>query len=460
MVSISQMLMTSGTPSFDPAQFGAEWIDTFKTIESTVGGRIITATRQARWRPAFFLDVEVEGRIEPVCFRGARREHPNADIIRYEYECFRILEEAGIPVPHIYGFCEEYPGIVMAKAPGRANLATAVDDIERESVRKHFIEILARIHALPLDAFDSLGRKPLTTARELGLGDSLFAIEMFRAMQKRPEPGLEFLIRWSERNYPRDRDECCFITCDSGQFVFENGAVTGLLDLELAYLGDPMADLGGLFARDLSEPLGGMAGLLDLYESSAGRSVDRDAVLYHAVRWSMSTPLLIAGSVADPPKSLELVQYLAWYLVYQRAPLELVAHIDGVALAEPSLPAEESTPFGVAHDGMVARLEPTGEQGSFRDFETDGLRRIAIYVRESDRRGHAMLEEDLAEASDLLGRRVDDWRARDEALVDAIRNERCAEDRMLAYLFRRYRREELLLQPAMRDLIDVRLQTL
>ena len=45
---------------------------------------------------------------------------------------------------------------------------------------------------------------------------------------------------------PRERKQVSFLTGDAGQFLFEHGRVTAVLDLELACLGDPLADLGAL----------------------------------------------------------------------------------------------------------------------------------------------------------------------------------------------------------------------
>ena len=69
--------------------------------------------------------------------------------LEHEYEVMRVLEAHGIPVPHIYGFCDEPRGIVMEQAPGRANLATASRRGERRAVLDHYVEILVAMHRIP-----------------------------------------------------------------------------------------------------------------------------------------------------------------------------------------------------------------------------------------------------------------------------------------------------------------------
>ena len=451
--------------AFDPSSYGTEWRPAFEAVESMLGGRIVGGERQARWRPVFFLEVERPGgEILPICFRGGRTEAPDGGRqIRHEFECLSALERNRIPVPRIYGFCEEPAGIVMERAPGRHDLATATSREELESVRDHFIGILADIHRLPTDDFEAFGLEKKTTPRDLALGDSQASIRRFRAGKRRPEPALEFLIDWAERNVPRHRQECCFITGDSGQFLFDEGRVTALLDMEIGYLGDPLADLGALFSRDLTEKMGDLGTAIDRYEAAIGAPVDRRTVLYHAIRWAMTTPLGTALVVASPPVTAEYVQYLSWYLVYTRTPLELIAHLEGIEIDDPELPDETLplSPHAVEHDALQARLLAFQATDEFQAYEVDGLRRLALHLRQADRFGAEMLARDLDEAEQLLGHRPATWQERDLALEDLVRESDGQRNAELGrYFVRRFKREEALLAPAMRDLVGVRMQRL
>ena len=450
-------------PEFDPEQFGAEWAPAFAAIESLVGGRIVSGERQARWRPVFFVDVErADGEILPICFRGGRIELADDSAIRHEYACFRALEKNGIPVPRIYGYCESPPGFVMQKSPGRHDMRHTRDQDEFDSVRDHFIEILADIHRLPTDDFEAFGLRRLTSPRDLALGDSKSSIKRFQKYKKRPEPGVEFLIDWTERNVPQDRRECCFVTGDSGQFLFEEGRVTAMLDMELGYLGDPLADLGGLFSRDLTEKMGSIETAIERYERAIGHAVDRRVVLYHAIRFAMTTPLGTALVVAEPPVAAEYIQYLAWYLVYLRNPLQLIAHLEGFEIDPPETEFRPSeTPYGAAHDALQERFEVFETRDEFQAYEADGLRRLALYLRQGDLFGQDVFERDLDDVEKILGHRPRTWQERDLALERFVAD---AEGRrnpeFVQYYVRRLRREEALLAPAMRDLVGVDMQTI
>ena len=297
--------------SFDLDSFGPEWRPAFEVVESSVGGRIVRAERQARWRPVFWIDVEMPtGEILPVCFRGGRIEQGDEHTIANEYACFRTLERNGILVPKIYGYCESPVGFVMEKVAGRPDLATALSQAEADAVRDEFIEELAKIHAVPVSEFEKEDLVALRTPRELALGDTATGIARFQERKIRPDPIVEFLIDWCERHVPEGRSEVTFVTGDSGQYIFEGGHLTAMLDMELGYLGDPLADLGGLFSRDLTEKMGDLDVAIDRYEAARGTPVDRRVVIYHAIRFALTTPVSTGLALMAPHVAVEYVQYL------------------------------------------------------------------------------------------------------------------------------------------------------
>ncbi|MBY0275665.1 phosphotransferase family protein [Candidatus Binatia bacterium] len=420
--------------------------------------------RQARWRPAWDLDVERDGAIVPIYFRGDRTEGSGVYGLEHEYGVLHVLAANGIPVPRVYGFCHDPRGIVMERAPGRANLATARDDDERRAVLDHYIELLVAMQRIDVGEFEALGFHRPTTAAELALADLPRWEQSFRARKRRPEPLIELVLRWLHAHLPEKRTRACFATGDAGQFLFEDGRVTAVIDLELAFLGDPLADLGAMRSRDASEPLGDLSRAYRRYADLTGEPIDMGTLHFHTVRFALNTPLAVAPLCADPPPGFNLAQYLSWYLVYGRLPLEVIAEVEGIPLDPPptSITADVSTAasavpasrFGVAHDVLVGLLE-----GGERSYATDTALRVARYVREIDRHGARVAAQDADELASLLGRRSDDPREADAALeariADAGRDETAA---IVRYLHRRTLRHEVLLRPAMRELADARFQ--
>ena len=407
------------SPALAPEQdaaLDATWRRAFTTVGELVGGRVTAAVSQQRWRPAWFLDVtRSDGEVKRVYFRGDRGESgPGVYPLEHELGVLRALADAGLPVPHVYGFCAAPRGIVMERVPGRANLATA-DAAEARAVLEHYMELLARLHALPLRTFDALPLARPANAREIALGDLPRWERSFRAHKREPAPLIEFALGWLARNIPAHRTRAVMLAGDSGQFLFEHGRVTALIDLELAYIGDPLADLAGLLCRNLSEPLGDLSHGVRHYAQTTGEAVDLDVLHYHAVRFGMVTPLAVAPLCDSAPPGFNVAQYLGWNLVYGRIPLELIARNIGAQLEAPEIPAPAPTRWSRFHDSLVRGLA-----ASNNSYESDVAFRCAQLLREADRAGARLEAQDLEEASALLGRRVGDWREADAALEAAV----------------------------------------
>jgi hypothetical protein len=428
-----------------------EWRRAFDWIESQLGGRVVRARRQARWRPAWYLDLECDGEIVPLYFRGDRgRSQRGVYPLEHELAVLQILEKHGIPVPHVYGLCPDPRGIVMRRVPGRGNLATADGQAEREAVLDHYMELLARMHAIDLAAFDSLGLTRPATPEALGLGDLPEWEAAFRRSKSRPEPLIEFTIRWVRRHVPRGRTRASFVCSDAGQFLFDRGRVTAVIDLELAHLGDPALDLGSLRARDLSEPLGDLSRALRLYEGLT-EPVARHVLHFHTARFALMTPLACAPLVARPVKGLDRSQYLSWYLVYGRAAVEVIAQSLGLALEAPALPAAEPAPGG------TVAPDPT----DFETYQADARTRWAGVERRSRELGPGLEADDLDDVARILGRRPASRAEADAALEPLVMEAGPERDgELAAYFHRRSLRDETLVGPALRELVDVRVQAI
>jgi hypothetical protein len=307
------------------------------------------------------------------------------------------------------------------------------------------MELLARMHAIDPARCEAIGMERPRGAEALARGDLDFYLRPFREAKAQPEPLIEFALGWLAREAPRERAQVAFLTGDAGQFVFEHGRVTAVLDLELACLGDPLADLGALRCRDLSEPLGDLTRAVRHYESLLGASADRAVIDYHTARFALCTPLAVANLIAHPPKWLDLVQYSAWYFVYGRAALEAIAMHEDIALEAPALPSP------------APALAPA--PGGFEGYARDAAQRVATWRARRGEHGAALDADTLADVAKLLGEApagVAEADAALEAFVKAAPPARDAD--VLRLLHRRCLREEALLQPVLRELEGVAVQ--
>jgi hypothetical protein len=430
------------------------WQRVFAEVGRLVGGKVVRAERQPRWRPAWFLEVERDSEIVAVYFRGGREMGEGKYDIRYEYRVMRVLEEHEIPVPHIYGFCEDPGGIVMARAPGRANLATARDDDERRAVLDHYVEILARMHRIDVAAFEAIGLTRPSGARQIGLDDLPVWEKAYRQSKSRPEPLIELVLLWLKRNVPMHRTRTTFVTGDAAQFLFDDGGVTAVLDFELSHLGDPLGDLAAFRARDVSEPLGDISRAYERYAEITGEELDLPTIRFHSIRFALNTPLAVAPLCAQPFPGLNLPQYLSWNLVYGRMALESIAEIEGIDLEGPVLPATSESRHAALYDQLVSLLDA----GS-GDYANQTALRLAQFAREIDRCGDEVERDDRARVAAVVGKPVADWRAADGELERMVLADDRADDAdLIRCIHRRTTLQELLLRPAMRELPNLQFQ--
>jgi hypothetical protein len=240
---------------------------------------------------------------------------------------------------------------------------------------------------------------------------------------------------------------------DTGQFLFESGRVTAMIDLELAYIGDPLADLAGMLNRDLSEPMGDLDRAFHRDARLMGEPLDVKTVWYHTARFGICTPIACAPLLAAPPPQFNYPVYLGWDIVYGRIALEAIARFAGIALREPELPERTPSRHAPGFDQLLATIAAAG-----RGYEVDTAYRIAEWARELDARGAAIERDDAEEVAALTGARVAPGLAADAALEAFVLGAGAERDEeILQLLYRRTRRQQALMQPALRELASARL---
>lgn len=447
-----------------PEKLSARWRQAFSWVETTLGGRVVHAERQPRWRPAWYLDVERDGEIVPLYWRGDRGGQQGINhvyTLENEANVLRVLEAHDVPVPHVHGVCPDPLGMLLDRVPGRANLGTAETEAEREAVQDHFLELLAHAHAIDPAAFEAVGLVRPASAQELGLDDLAVWEGNYRKLKVRPEPVIEWVLGWLRRNIPPGRERVTFVTGDAGQFVFDSGRVTALLDLELAHLGDPLADLGALRARDLTEPLGDLRRAYRRYEEITGEPLDRAALGYHTARFAICTPMAVCHLVANPPPGLDVIQYQSWDALFARAALDAVAENLGLALESPATPEPVATSRSGTHQALVDLLErPAGDDG-FAAYQTDTAARLARHLRDVELLAPALDAEELSDVAALVGERPANLLEADAALERFVGDAPAERDsEILPVLHRRTLRRLALLRSAMREDPDAKVQTL
>jgi aminoglycoside phosphotransferase (APT) family kinase protein len=213
---------------------------------------------------------------------------------------FRVLQAAhaaGVPVPKVLWLGDD-PAIlegrffIMERITGetlaRRLLREPAYEGAREVMTGQLGEILARIHAVPIDdqALEGLPGARDTAhpaAAELGRYEQLY-----RTLAPEPHPVIEYGLRWLAARLPPSRRRV-LVHGDYriGNVLFGPEGVRVVLDWEQAHVGDPMEDLGWMCVRawrfGSARPVGGIGErdeFFRAYERGGGETVDSEVVRF------------------------------------------------------------------------------------------------------------------------------------------------------------------------------------
>ncbi|MEE6176095.1 phosphotransferase [Mycobacterium sp. 050134] len=446
-------------------ELAAPWPRLFDWVEQLTGGRIVEWRRQARWRPAWFLTVEVGGHRRHLyarCQRDEAMPWTGTLSLRREFDIMRVLHQHGIAVAAPLGFCEEPEAILMEAVQGRDRFDARDEPATRDAVITDYVRRLASAHRLDPALFEAIGMSRPSSPREVGYMGFALSEKWYRAVKPGPQPVIEFVIGWLHRNVPTHRSAVSWIHFDAGQFLHVDGRVTALMDVEFSCLGDPLADLGAMRMRDTAQPIGDLTAAYAEYARERGCPIDRGVVNFHAVRFALLTAMLSAGTRADPPATFDLAQWQAWSLMSLTICLEIIAEEGGYRLDPPAAldypPLRNDAVHRCAQrilDDILAGLSPDDYVAfrlcTVRDL-LPGLHRAA--------RASAVVEEiDRVEAQDLLGVPLAQWSDVDAQLEHFASSHQVEQEADIARLLsRRIRRQIDLIQPGMRDVRGFRVQ--
>ncbi len=405
-------------PTIDYGAQGEAQLQRF--VEEATGGTIRKWERQVRWRPAWFVDVERDGTLLKLHLRGDRQ----SDIVpfpelRREADIIDVLHESGIPVPKIYGFCEDPPAILMESLPGTRDLS-AFSAEARQKISRQYIAAVAAMHQVPIAPFIARGISEPEPSMVPLAGLEAY-LPLYARVKRRPEPLIEFALGWLRRNVPPGRTQPAFTQYDSGQFLAEAERMTGLYDFEFGMIGDPMMDLATMRMRDSYEPLGEeFSELCRLYGEAAGEPVDRVAVAFHTLQFSTLSTMMIAGAVANPQPGEPHAVYLEWDLALRRVVIHALAECMG--LTPPTITPVERV--SAPADPLVAMLRDTLSQIVSDDPLQSSHRERAAELVEYLDRAHLFETmfgaQELEEISRLVGREMRDRPAADAELESFV----------------------------------------
>ncbi|MBT2301893.1 phosphotransferase family protein [Variovorax paradoxus] len=233
---------------------------------------------------------------------------------RPQFELLSALQRSPIPTPAVYACSDERtilgaPFFLCEHVQGRAPLPSvgAPDDpvlTERESIANQFVDALAELHRFDWRAAPELGNwgVGVDTASAARVQVETCERDYARWITK-PQPAVVWALHWLRRNAPTAR-RLAIVHGDYriGNFLYEQGRITAILDWESAHIGDPHEDLAYAALPQFGGGTGRVCRLLALeeflamYEQRSGQAVDRDAVRYYTVMSLLKLALVYLAS--------------------------------------------------------------------------------------------------------------------------------------------------------------------
>ena len=235
-----------------------------------------------------------------------------------EAQLMQLAFEAGLPSPrvlHVLRPADELgTGFVMQRVAGETIARKILRDAQfaeaRPKLARQLGRIAAGIHALPRAKLPQL--RQMTAAKEIG------ELEREYRSLDWPKPVFELALRWLRDHDPGPADDVTLVHGDfrHGNLIIGPDGVRGVLDWELAHLGDPMEDLGWICVNswrfgEIDKPVGGFGSREELFAGyeSAGRKVDPERVRYYEVmgtlRWGVMCGGMMRRFRTGPDHSME-----------------------------------------------------------------------------------------------------------------------------------------------------------
>ncbi|HXY91932.1 MAG TPA: phosphotransferase family protein [Acidimicrobiia bacterium] len=414
-------------------------------IEGITGGRIVDARRPPGGgsRELYLVDVErPDGTVVPLVLRcEAGGSFTGTEISpAKEAVVYRALEPTAVPVPRVIGMAPGDAALLMERVPGTSDLASA-GDAARSAAMTSFVDALAALHNLDVDALPLPGFARPATAEDHARLDLAMWARLADEGVLRLDPLVRFAGAWLHAHAPATVRRTVLVQGDTGpgNFVFEDGAVTGIVDWEFAHVGDPMDDWAWVQMRAPDLELGALG---RRYSERTGIPLDADRIRYYRAavdyRCAVTTSLAVSrggGARGWAPYLLVTERYVVGLA-------DRMSELLGIAETVP-VPALEPTPrtrwFDTLLDGVRVAVRNLDDP-DLRE-PTRNLQILVHYLRAYDQVGAAVDDLDRRDREQTMGRDALD----DERFADLVTQAGAAGDEaVFRYLLRHTARQRVL----------------
>ena len=251
--------------------------------EAVLGGKCV-AVRSAgagASRATWLIDIEKPtGAIEPAVLRIDTGDGPLTGTevsLEREGAVYRALQGRGLPIASFGAISEDGLALILGRLEGTAEWGESLEAPARDTVVDEFVDAIVALHALDAAELDIPGMRIVHSSNdharnELDLWEGILTTRVTR-----PSPAVRYAFHWMRRHAPECSETVlCHGDPGPGNFMHQDGHLSGLIDWEFAHFGDPMAFRGraGGFAWPLES-------IFRKYAEVSGRALDRRRIEYY-----------------------------------------------------------------------------------------------------------------------------------------------------------------------------------
>ena len=417
-------------------------------IEDKIGGSVDEIERVRRWRPIWHVHTTNDGKRRSFIVKGLRAWDSIPFSLDHEMQMTQLLEKHGLPVPHIHGMMEFPKAFVMDWVESDTRDAGLVQQSielgsslspERWTASLEYMEWLAKAHKIPATEFCGAELTLPEGAENVALN---YYNRYYKMLEDRDvrDPMMMFFTNWIRRNYPRHRDQPCFVTGDCGQFLHKDDRVVSMIDFEVGHLSDHFYDLACYRGRHPVENMGDVPALYRHYAKHYGEPLDLPVIAFYTVLFLSKAIIAPLLAVLEKHPGGDWVEGMFQVSFIGRRGLEALAEILDVELDDNiALPQAHVSPLQeLAIDKLAQEINRLPTSRALPDWQRGVLGSLPVFLRNMARYGAWMEAEDMADATALLGETPADLAAADTMLADFVEQAGPEHDAALTRLF--YRR--------------------
>lgn len=437
--------------------------DLLPWIERETEGTVVRADRipGGGVRQGWLIDISVENTVRELFLRySPQPPGPGFHPLATEAEVVRALGEAGALVPTVHAVHPEKEAVLLERVPGDTWFSRITDPDEQLRIAQDFIRALAAIHRLDPAKLDVPSLGPVRSARD----HALERISHIRTRARRPDGTMDPLVRistdWLERNVPDYDGPVVLVQGDTGpgNFLYQNGRVTAILDWELSHWGDPMDDIAWLSLRTVQDTFTHLPDRLAEYAELSGHELDEQRIWYYRVFAETTMATLRSPEPPRPPGSVpetvnrDYGNALIYTQLHRRLWVEALNVVMNLGLEPPEPPAHVEYPewdhLYAEALGMLRTVTPRIADPLASRW-VKGVARILRHLREIDASGDELAQLEREDISALLGQPCSSLAEGRAALEEANRAGRVSDEDYVRYWWNRVMRDNYLKRTAL-----------